>query len=682
MRDRAGVIVRDLTTLSGISKEELINSFRVMLLSRRMDEKQEILLKQAKSFFHISGSGHEAAQIAAANALIPGYDWAFPYYRDQAFVLKYGVTPREIFLSVLHRADDPSSGGRQMPSHFGNKKLRIVSQSSPTGTQFLHAVGVALAIKKENLDEVVYVSSGEGATSEGEFFEAINWAARELLPVIFFIQDNRLAISVPVTEQTAGGSIFEATRGFKGLIRFSCDGSDLIETNTLMQKAVSYAREKKGPSLVHASVVRLMPHSSSDDHRKYRGKEELDQDKLRDPLPRLTKYLTEKQILSVDEIESIRKLVNDIVESAADWAERQKLPEPSTVMNNLYGNFHSNSRVDFSEPVHRGDRIVMVDAVNHALKEEMDINPRVVVFGQDVEDRKGGVFSATRGLLTKYGKERTFNSPLAEASIVGVAIGMAIKGWKPVPEIQFGDYIWPAFMQIRDELSMLRYRSNGSWNCPVVIRVPVGGYIHGGIYHSQCIESFMVHIPGIRLAFPSTAADAKGLLKSAIRGDDPVIFMEHKDLYRQSFASSPEPAADYLLPFGLAAIRRKGKDITIISYGVTVHKVMEIAGAMAEENIDLEVIDLRTLNPLDEDSIYSSIKKTNKVMILHEDTLTAGFGAEIAARITENCFESLDAPVHRIAALDVPVPYSPSLESNVLPGTEKIIAGIRQLHSY
>jgi 2-oxoisovalerate dehydrogenase E1 component len=682
VRDVAETVQISDVLLVGLSKEELVYAYRIMLLSRRMDEKQETLFKQGKIFFHVGGAGHEAAQIAAATALKPGYDWAFPYYRDQAFVLKYGITPEEIFLAALHRAGDPASGARQMPGHFGKKELRIVSQSSPTGTQYLQAVGIALAIKKDKHDEVVYVSSGEGATSEGEFFEAVNWAAREALPVVFFVQDNKLAISVPVTTQTAGGSIYEATKGFKGLERYECDGTEVSETFAVMQKAVQRARENKGPSLIHAHVVRLSPHSSSDDPKKYRKAEDLEQDLKRDPILRLTRFLIEQGYLSEKDVNDMKEEVKRAVESAAAWAENQSLPDPSTVLNHVYGNAHATPIMDFIEPEHSGNKIVIVDAINHALHEEMSINPKMVVFGEDVADGKGGVFTATKGLLTKYGIERTFNSPLAEASIIGVAIGMSLKGWTPVPEIQFGDYIWPAFAQIRDELAMMRYRSNGMWSCPMVIRVPVGGYIHGGLYHSQCIEGFMAHIPGIRLAFPSTAADAKGLLKSAIRGDDPVIFMEHKGLYRQGYASTPEPDADYVLPFGVAAIRREGSDLTVVTYGAMVHQSLEAARTMESNGVSVEVIDLRTLNPLDEETIYRSVKKTNRVAVIHEDTLTAGFGAEIVSIIVKNCFEHLDAPVVRVAALDSPVPYNPSLEDAMLPNKQKILTVLEQLAGY
>jgi len=662
--------------------ERLRRAYRLMLTSRFLDEKQLRLLKQGKSFFQIGGSGHEAAQVAAALALRPGCDWAFPYYRDQSFVLAYGITIRELLLASLHRAGDPATGSRQMPCHWGNQSARIVTQSSPTGTQFLQAVGTALAVKKEKADEVVYVSSGEGATSEGEFFEAVNWAARELLPVVFFIQDNKYAISVPVALQTAGGSVFEAVRGFTGLHRMECDGTDFYQTFSSMESAVHLARTGKGPSLIAAHVVRLLPHSSSDDHKKYRSEEELEREKLRDPLPRFARSLLENGILEEQEDTDLKFEIKKEIESESDWAEKQSLPDPSTVGLHLYGIMHRMTSKAETPSTGTGSLLVMVDAINHALDEELDRNKKMVMFGEDIADKKGGVFTATKGLSTKYGANRVFNSPLAEASIVGVAIGMALKGWKPVVEIQFGDYIWPAFMQIRDELATIRYRSNGTWSCPLVIRVPVGGYIHGGMYHSQSIESFFTHIPGIRIVYPSNAADAKGLLKTAIRGDDPVLFLEHKGLYRQGYAAAQEPPEDFLLPFGQAAVRKEGADATIVTYGYLVQQSLEAARILEIKGVSVEVIDLRTLNPLDEDTVYDSVRKTNRALLVHEDTLTAGFGAEIAARIAEHCFEHLDAPIMRVAAMDIPVPYSPPLEDAMLPNKQNIITAVERLVRY
>ncbi|MCX6133608.1 MAG: dehydrogenase E1 component subunit alpha/beta [Ignavibacteriales bacterium] len=665
-----------------LSKEELLRAYRTMLIARRADEKILIMLKQGKCFFHIGGSGHEAAQVAAAAALRPKYDWGFPYYRDMAFALHMGMTLEDIFLSSLHRAEDPTTGGRQPQGHYGRPDIRIPTQSSPTGTQYLQAVGVAMACKKEQTDEVVYVSSGEGATSEGEFFEAVNWAARDAYPVIFFVQDNRYAISVPVKHQTAGGSVYEVVGGFKGLERFDVDGSNFGQVFNAMEKAVARARSGGGPALIRANVVRLLPHSSSDDQLKYRTREDVESDKAKDPIPIMTQFLMEEGIITGDEALGIQAEAKEAVEAAARWAESRPLPDPSTVEHFVYGDAHANPPKDFVEPIHTGLKVVLVDAINHALKEEMARNPKMIIFGEDVADGKGGVFTATKGISTQFGASRAFNSPLAEASIVGIATGLAMKGWTPVPEIQFGDYIWPAFMQIRDEISMFRYRSNNGWTCPFVIRVPVGGYIHGGHYHSQCLESILAHVPGIRLAFPSNAADAKGLLKAAIRGDDPVIFMEHKGLYRQGYASSLEPDENFVLPFGIASVKRPGSDISVITYGALVHKSLEAARKMEERGVSVEVIDLRTINPLDIDAIYTSVKKTGKVLVAHEDTITAGFGAEIAALIAQHCFEYLDAPVKRIGALDTPVPYSPPLENAMLPSEGKILAALEELAAY
>ncbi len=665
-----------------LSKEELVKAYRTMLLARRVDEKHLTLLKQGKSFFHIGGSGHEAAQVAAATCFRPAHDWANCYYRDVGFALAFGMTPEEVFLAALHRADDPTSGARQMPGHWGKLELRMITQSSPTGTQFLQAAGIALAARKEGCDEVVYVSSGEGATSEGEFFEAVNWSARELLPVVFFIQDNKYAISVPVAQQTAGGSVYEVTKGFAGLDRQSVDGTDFLETYAAVKNAVDRARRREGPSLIVAHTVRLLAHSSSDDQTKYRTKEDLEKDKKMDPLPKMASYLIEQGFLTDKEANELQEEVRRTIDDAADRAEGRPLPDASTVSSYVYGDAHANPPRDFIEPTHKGEKIVLVDAVNHALDEEMQRNPRVVVFGDDVAGKKGGVFTATKQLTAKFGEDRCFNSPLAEASVVGVAIGMALKGWRPVPEIQFGDYIWPAFMQIRDELGMMRYRSNNRWTAPVVIRVPVGGYIHGGHYHSQNIEGFLAHVPGVRIAYPSNAADAKGLLKAAIRGDDPVIFMEHKGLYRQGYASSPEPDADFVLPFGVASVKRVGTDATIITYGALVQQSLEAAKVLESKGVSVEVIDLRTLNPLDDDAITRSVQKTSRVIVAHEDSITAGFGAEIVARIANRCFEYLDAPVRRVAALDTPVPYAPALEEAMLPSKEKVIAAIEEIMAF
>jgi 2-oxoisovalerate dehydrogenase E1 component len=667
---------------SSIEKDRLIEAYRTMYTARKSDDKILILLRQGKVFFHIGGSGHEAAQVATAFAMKPGYDWAYPYYRDMAFSLGFGYTVQEIFLEALHRTKGPSSGGFAMPFHYGRKESRIVAQSSPTGTQYLEAVGTALGAVKEGTDEVVYVSSGEGSTSEGEFHEALNWSAREKLPVIFLIQDNKYAISVKKEDQTAAKSVFDLASGYSGLNRYEVDGCDFIKSYETAVDAVAKARKGEGPSLILAHTVRLLPHSSSDDQRKYRSEQDLAIDRERDPLPHFEKYLIGNHILTVDELKHLQQDVVARIDRAATAAEDEPQQDAANLLTYVYSPNIIVSKEGFVEPEHRGEKIVMVDAVNHAMAEELERNPKMLVYGEDVAGDKGGVFTATKGLTKKFGWDRVFNSPLAEASIIGTAFGLSVRGFKPVVEIQFGDYIWPGFMQLRDEVAMLRFRANNQWSCPMVVRVAVGGYIHGGLYHSQSIEGFFTHVPGLRVVMPSNAADAKGLLKTACRCDDPVIFCEHKGLYRASFASSPEPDSDYCIPFGLAKIVHQGNDITIITWGMMVQRSLEAMRTMQEQNVSIEVIDLRTLNPLDTESILTSVRKTGKVLIVHEDTLTSGFGAEIAAIIASEAFTRLDAPIKRVAAKDAPIPYAPTLENAMLPQTADILKALQELSAF
>ncbi len=661
---------------NGYTKTRLLEIYRMMALSRRLDEKQLILLKQGKGFFHIGASGHEAAQLGAAANLKAGSDYAYPYYRDQALNLGLGVTAYEILLAFLARADDPASGGRQMPQHFGHKNLRIVSQSSPTGTQYLQAVGAAFACKREGLKQVVYVSSGEGTTSQGDFHEALNWASREKAPVIFHVENNGYAISVPIADQTAGGSVYKIAAGFQSLARHDIDGTDFFTAGDTFKKAVDRARKGQGPSLIVSNVVRLLPHSSSDDQRKYRDAKELEKDKKKDPLILFTDKCRAEGIIKASEIEAVSDAVKKEIDEIADQAAMLAEPDPAGVEKHLYSGFTPVPELP-APPA--GERIVMVDAINHALDEELSRNDKMVIYGQDVAGKKGGVFTATRGLSAKYGNNRVFNGPLAESSIIGTAVGLATCGYKPVVEIQFGDYIWTAMMQLRNEVATLRYRSNNAWSCPLVIRVPVGGYIHGGLCHSQSIDGYFAHLPGIYLAYPSTAADAKGLLKTACRMQDPVLFMEHKGLYRQGYAAGPEPDENYLLPFGEARLVQEGSDLTVVTWGATVQKSVEAARAL---EASVEIIDIRTLNPLDMDTIRRSIKKTSRVLVTHEDNLTGGFGAEIAARIADECFDLLDAPVKRVASLNIPIAYAPVLEREILVQSQWIERAIRELLQY
>lgn len=662
---------------------ELTRLHRSMILTRRLDEKMLILLKQGKSFFHIGASGHEAAQVAAAHCLRPGRDWSYPYYRDLAFCVHLGMTAREVMLCFLSKEGDPNSNGRQMPAHYGHKALRIVSQSSPTGTQYLQAVGTALGIKRDGLDEVVYVSSGEGTTSQGDFHEAVNWAAREKLPVLFMIEDNKYAISVPIRQQTAGGSVYDLVAGYAGLHRAEVDGCDLGAAHATMKLAVERARRGEGPTLVVADVVRLLPHSSSDNQAKYRAAAELQADKERDPIPLVEAELIRRRLATKDELEALREQIKEEVDLAADEAEAVPYPDPETARHHVYStaNYEAPSGAS-AEPAQTGNLVVLVDAINHAMQEEMERDPRIIVYGEDIEDKKGGVFTATTGLSSRFGTERVFNSPLAESSIAGTAIGLSVQGWKPVVEIQFGDYVWTAMMQIRNEVALMRYRSGGHWACPMVLRIPVGGYIHGALYHSQNIEATFAHFPGLYVAYPSNAADAKGLLKSAIRGSDPYLFLEHKGLYRQSYASSPEPDSNFLLPWGLARVVRAGSDLTVVTYGALVKKSLDAAAKMEEKGVSVEVIDIRTMLPLDLETIVASVRKTGRVLVAHEDVLFGGFGGEIAAAIADAAFEHLDAPVRRLGGANTPIPYNWHLEARILPQDTDVLRAVEELAAF
>ena len=667
-----------MARLYGFMKKELLGVYRKMVTARRLDEKMLIMLKQGKSFFQIGCSGHEAAQLAAATVMRPGEDWAYPYYRDAALCLGLGMTAKEQLLCFLAKADDPNSGGRQMPQHYGHKELRIVSQSSATGTQFLQAVGSGMTRKWDKTKEIVYVSCGEGSTSQGDFHEALNWASREKVPVIFHVEDNEYAISVHISEQTAGGSVYSMVSGYQNLARFNVDGTDFFETHLAFKKAADRARKGKGPTVIISHVVRLLPHSSSDDQRKYRTEDELSEDQAKDPITRFEQMCTAGKIINQKDFDKIKKEVFTQIDKDAEWAEQQDHPDIDTAMDHIYSN---NGQLETADLNQIADKIVIIDAINHALAEEMQTNDKMVIFGQDIADPKGGVFTATKGLTDKFGRDRVFNSPLAESSIIGTAVGMAVTGWKPVVEIQFGDYIWYGMMQIRNEVATMRYRSNNTWSCPMVIRVPVGGYIHGALCHSQSIDGYFVHLPGIYIAYPATAADAKGLLKAACRMDDPVMFMEHKGLYRQGYCATPEPDKNYVLPFGKARVVREGDHVTIITWGAMVQKSIE---AVKECNAigNVEIIDLRTLNPLDRESIRVSLDKTGKAMVVYEDNLTNGFGAEISAIIADEYFELLDGPIKRVAAQDSPVPYNWYLEKQILPQTSDIVAALTELLEY
>jgi 2-oxoisovalerate dehydrogenase E1 component len=709
----------------GVGAERLIEMYRLMYLSRRIDDREILLKRQQKIFFQISGAGHEAMLVAAGMALKPGYDWMFPYYRDRALCLALGVTAEEMLLQSVGAAADPASGGRQMPSHWGSKRLNIVTQGSSTSTQCLQAVGCAeagqyFAARPEAAkkvdgdyraykdvvfhgDEVVYVSVGEGSTSQGEFWESLNTASNKKLPVLFVVEDNGYAISVPVEVNTPGGNISKLVANFPNFFFAEVDGTDPVASLEAFEKAVAHCRAGNGPAFVHGHVIRPYSHSLSDDERAYRPAAEMEADALRDPLPRLQMRLLREGILQAQEITRLEEQVDEEVRQASERATRAPLPETSSIYNFVYSpDMDISDETLAREPevggdaTERADR-TMADLINACLRDEMKRDERIVVFGEDVADcsreehlkskavkGKGGVFKLTANLQCELGSDRVFNAPLAEANIVGRAVGMAVRGLKPVAEVQFFDYIWPAMHQLRNELPLIRWRSNNAFSAPMVLRVPIGGYLTGGaIYHSQCGESIFTHTPGMRVAYPSNALDANGLLRTAIRSDDPVMFLEHKRLYRETYGRAPYPGSEYAIPFGKARIVREGKHVTLITYGATVPRSLLAAQRAARElEIEVELIDLRTLMPYDWDAIATSVRKTSRALVVHEDVRSWGYGAELAARISDELFEDLDAPVRRVAATDTFVAYQPVLEDAILPQPEDILNAVKELAAF
>jgi 2-oxoisovalerate dehydrogenase E1 component len=726
----------------GLTREQLIQAYRVIYTSRRIDDREILLKRQQKIYFQMSGAGHEGIGVAAGLALKAGYDWFYPYYRDRALCLALGVKPYDMFLQGVGAADDPSSGGRQMPSHWSYPSLHIVTQSSPTGSQILQAVGCAeggryfarhpkaaevptLPPFAENAkdgppgsdyrqfknvsfqgDEVTYVSLGDGTSSEGEFWEAMNAAALGKLPVIFCVEDNGYAISVPVEVQTAGGSISRLVSGFPNFHFEEVDGTDPVASYAAFDRATRYCREGLGPAFVHAHVIRPYSHSLSDDERLYRPDAERERDAQRDPVTRTQMFLLREGILDEKGINQLEKEVEAELQIAVDRALEALPPAPESIMKFVYSpDVDPASSAFDTQPVvpevpadgKKPAGKTMADLITATLRDEMKRDERIVIFGEDVADcsreeylkrklvkGKGGVFKLTFGLQNEFGNDRVFNAPLAEAAIVGRATGMATRGLKPVVEIQFFDYIWPAMMQIRDELSVIRWRSNNGFSCPIVIRVAIGGYLTGGaIYHSQCGESVFTHIPGLRVVFPSNALDAAGLLRTSIRCDDPVLFLEHKRLYREPFGKGAYPGPDYMIPFGKAKIVHPGSDLTVITYGAVVPRALQAAQKLErEQGVKVELIDLRCLNPFDWDTIAASVAKTNRALVAYEDTLSWGYGAEIAARLADQLFDKLDAPVRRVAAKDVFVAYQPILEDAILPQPNDLFLAMKELSEY
>ena len=692
-----------------ISVTDLTRLYRGMLLSRQVDERQLALKRQQKTFFQLSCAGHEALLAAAGLVLKPGIDWVYPYYRDQALCLMLGMTATDVLLEAAGSGAAPFSGGRQMPNHWGSRRLHIASRSSSTGMHFLHAVGCAEATTylarhpavavnnglEHHETEITCVLSGEGSTSEGEFWEAIGAASASALPVLFVIEDNGYAISVPVDVQTPGGDISRLVENFPHLLVRTCDGTDPIASYRALSEAAGYCRSGRGPALVHAHVLRLHPHSNSDDDRMYRPGPEREADLARDPVPRFREFLLSEQFLSEAVLHQLEREVKDEVSRAAVAAAAAEPPDPTSVLSFVYSDTAPTCPDLSRDPESSGEPQTMIELINRCLGDELRRDDRVVVFGEDVADLshddllqdlkgKGGVFKATAGLQRAYGGDRVWSTPIAEAGIVGRAIGMAMRGLKPVVEIQFFDYIWPAMMQIRNELANMRWRSLGHFTCPIVIRAPIGGYLRGGgVYHSQSGEVTFTHIPGLRVVMPSSALDASGLLRTAIRSDDPVLFLEPKHLYRQVHNRAAYPGPDYMIPFGTASVPREGCDLTIVTYGSTVIRSMQAAERLAKDDqLSVEVIDLRSLNPYDWPAIERSVEKTSRVLVVYEDWVSWGYGAEIAARIADELFSSLDAPVRRLAAQDSFCAYSPVLEDAILPQASDIQTAVRDLMAF
>ena len=694
--------------LSKLSKDALIHAYRVMYMSRKIDDKEIQLKRQNRAFFQINGVGHEAINVATAMHLKPGVDWFYPYYRDRAFCLQIGLTALDMLLGTVGAKDDPNSGGRQMPSHWSSKALHIVSGSSPTGTQILQAVGAAEATRYFSRvpeaaelastfysDEITYTSLGDGASSEGEFWESLNYVCLRQLPVLYVVEDNGYAISVPVDDQTAGGSISGLVKDFPGLMTVECDGTDFVESYEAAGKAVSYVRTQRKPALIHAHVIRPYSHSMSDDERLYKPEEVRQEEAKRDPVQNLAHYLLNEGFATQEELETLESEVNHEIREATDKALDAAPPSPENLLDFLYSPTVDPTSERFDHPAKlHGEPKTMVDLLNACLRDEMARDPRVVVYGEDVADcshekdlerlkGKGGVFKVTHGLQRRFGIARCFNAPIAEASIVGRAMGMATRGLKPVVEVQFFDYIWPAVMQMRNEVPTLRWRSNNVFSCPLVLRAPIGGYLTGGsIYHSQSGESIFTHLPGWRVVMPSNALDANGLLRTAIRSDDPVLFLEPKHLYRQTHNRAPYPGPDYMIPFGKAKLVREGSDLTIVTYGSLVYRSVLASRELEKEGIRVEILDLRSLQPYDWELISASVKKNSRVLVVHEDCISWGYGAEIAARIADELFEFLDAPVRRVAAKDIYVPYHPILEDAALPQPADVVKAARDLVAF
>ncbi len=698
----------ELIRKNKLNKADLTWFLKNIFISRKTDDAEISMKKQNKAFFQISGAGHEGILSAVSKVLKAKHDYFVPYYRDRALCIGLGVTPYEMLCQANGNIGDTASHGRQMPAHWGNVKLNIVSKSSCTGTQFLQACGLAeagLHLKRSKLkdspvyhdQEIIYASCGDGTIAQGEFWEALTTACVNKFPVLFMVEDNGYAISTPVWLNTPGGSISLALANFPGLKIFTCDGNCPVDSYNTMIEVEKYMRAGNGPTLVHANVTRPYSHSLSDDHSYYRTKDDLAEESMKDVFNSYPKFLTETGLFTTEEVKQILDDSAKEVREAMIRALETAWPDKSTYMDHLYSEIDPTGSDFETKAAFSGkEDVPLATAINMTLKSEIKKNPLMMVFGEDVADfteiekydnpdlkGKGGVFKVTHGVQKAATPGQVFNSPLAEANIIGRAIGMAMRGLKPVVEIQFFDYIWTAYMQLKNEMATTRYRSGGDFKCPMVVRVPIGGYLRGGaMYHSQSGESLFTHNPGIRVVYPSNALDAIGLLRTAIRCDDPVLFLEHKHLYYQGYNRTADPGEDFMIPFGKARVVKEGKDATIVAWGALVQKSVEAAKELEKEGFSIEILDARTIAPFDFEAVKKSLSKTHRLLICHEEHKTSGFAGEIAAWINENCFEYLDAPILRVASKDVHVAYCPDLEEVILPQTSDVLEALKKLVNY
>ncbi len=663
----------------GLSDDDVVGMYRACLLARLVDQKAWNMTRTGKARFFIPAEGQEAAQIGSAWAVRAGHDVALPYYRDVGVVLTLGMTAYEVLLAVLARADDPNSGGRQMPNHWGSKRLSIITGSSPIGTQFPHAAGLALASVLRGDDRVTVTWFGEAAASKGDFHEALNFAGIHRLPAVFVCENNGYAISVGMGKQSAVPDVADraASYNFEGVV---VDGNDVLDVYAATSAAVDRARAGGGPTLVEAKTYRLLPHTTDDEDKAYRSREEVAKWRQRDPLPRLRGYVVDHSLLTADEASLLEAAVRNEVNEAARQAEAAAAPAPHTAASRVYARPIRAWSVDAPAPAllpAGGVERTVLDAVRHTLHDLMAEDERVVVLGEDV-GLMGGVFRATKGLQDAFGEARVIDTPLAESSIVGIAIGLALAGMRPVAEIQFADFMHSTFDQMVSEAAKIHYRSNGDFNVPLVVRTPWGGGGHRGPYHSQAIEAFYAHVAGLKVVVPSTPADVAGLLRSAIDDPDPVLFLEHKKTYRKITGLVPDGA--WRVPIGLADVARPGDDMTIVTYGLHRHLSIEAAEVLAGEDYSVEVIDLRTISPLDRHTVLTSAVRTGRVLVVHEDNVSFGVGAEVAAMVAEEAFYDLDTPVRRLAMPDVPaMPFEIGLERALSISAADITAAARAL---